>query len=77
MVSLGVPYSMEYIDNWEAEMDKQAEEIAGQIKREINVEINSSDEIVALIAYLQRLGIDIKAGEASAATKATTATSQN
>lgn len=77
MASLGVPYSQNYIDNWESEMDKQANEIAAQITKEINVEIKGSDEIVALVSYLQRLGIDIKGNEPSEATKATTATENN
>lgn len=63
MAQLGVPYSDEYINNWEKEYEDQAEEIVTNIQRSIDVEIRTKDEIVALIAYLQRLGIDIKAQE--------------
>ncbi len=62
MVKLGVPYSQDYIDNWEHYMDLQAQAITDDLREQIEeVDVEKSDEIVALIAYLQRLGIDIKA----------------
>jgi cytochrome c oxidase cbb3-type subunit I/II len=61
MAQLGVPYDEEYIQNWEQHLNQQAEDITEQLKREIEVDVRSNDEIIALIAYLQRLGTDIKA----------------
>lgn len=63
MVQLGVPYEQEYIDNWDLYLNEQAEAIANGLTKEVKVEVRSTDEIVALIAYLQRLGTDIKAIE--------------
>ncbi len=73
MVTLGVPYSDEDIANARKNMDKQATEIANDlytiddIKSSIEGQRGAEDfvelkdrEIVALIAYLQRLGTDIK-----------------
>lgn len=57
MAKLGVPYSQEEIENANALLMKQAEKIATGIQEQgINVDKNS--EIIALIAYLQRLGVD-------------------
>jgi len=39
---------------------KQAQKITANLKKEIDVTINPNKEIIALIAYLQRLGTDIK-----------------
>ena len=69
MAQLGVPYSQEYIDNWEEELNAQAAEITEQLKSEIEVDVRKSDEIIALIAYLQRLGTDIKATDNQTAKK--------
>lgn len=69
MVKLGVPYDAEYIENWEEHMNTQAKEITEQLKSEIEVEIKTNDEIVALIAYLQRLGTDIKVKDDQTAKK--------
>lgn len=59
MKSLGVPYEDDYIKNADAEMQKQAGEIAASLRKE-GIKVESDREIVALIAYLQRLGTDIK-----------------
>jgi cytochrome c oxidase cbb3-type subunit I/II len=59
MKSLGVPYEEEYIKNADAEVQKQANEIAASLRKE-GIKVDSDREIVALIAYLQRLGTDIK-----------------
>lgn len=73
MQTLGVPYEKGYDKKAKADAQAQAFEIASdivnnmpdEIKKVINVKakINElkSKEIVALIAYLQRLGTDIKA----------------
>ena len=81
MQSLGVPYSDEYVANAEMHLMAQAEEVAAKIVEEDPdiTEVNPKEEMVALIAYLQRLGIDIN-GEHSKHVEATTAgtlTAQN
>ncbi|MBD8487143.1 cytochrome-c oxidase, cbb3-type subunit I [Echinicola sp. CAU 1574] len=60
MQKLGVPYPEGYADG-QAMMDleKQAEEIVAGLSED-NIEVLPHAEIVALIAYLQRLGTDIK-----------------
>ena len=57
---LGVPYSNEEVDNALAAVEKQANAIAKNLK-DNQVNVSSDKEIIALIAYLQRLGTDIKA----------------
>ena len=58
---LGTPYTNEYIENVEEDMQKQAKKIAKSLNREgIGGEGLENKEIVALIAYLQRLGTDIE-----------------
>jgi cytochrome c oxidase cbb3-type subunit I/II len=60
MRKLGVPYPEGYEDKCNADLQKQANEIADRLKGD-KLEIKPQKEIVALIAYLQRLGKDIKA----------------
>ncbi|SFT07603.1 cytochrome-c oxidase, cbb3-type subunit I [Sphingobacterium wenxiniae] len=60
MKVLGVPYSEEAIANSLADATKQAEEITKDLQAN-QVEVASDSEIIAMIAYLQRLGKDIKA----------------
>ena len=62
---LGVPYSEEEIQNASSSLQKQAEGIAADLAAN-QVDVRSDSEIIAVIAYLQRLGKDIKA-EASTA----------
>ena len=57
---LGVPYTSEEIENAHVDAEKQAEKIAADLASN-QVEVRSDSEIIALIAYLQRLGTDIKA----------------
>jgi cytochrome c oxidase cbb3-type subunit I/II len=57
--SVGVPYEEGYAEKALADANKQAAEIAATLKSE-GVEVGADKEIVALIAYLQRLGTDIK-----------------
>lgn len=59
MQQLGVPYSQENVENAEQDLMAQANAVAADL-RASGVEIQPQKEIVALIAYLQRLGIDIK-----------------
>lgn len=70
---MGVPYSEEDIKNGPANLQKQALEIAKDIVNnypeelkkgmdlDAKVEELKTKEVVAIIAYLQRLGTDIKA----------------
>ena len=57
---IGVPYAEGYERRAEADLRAQAERIAGGLTRG-GLEAPADREIVALIAYLQRLGTDIKA----------------
>ena len=59
---LGVPYEDEYIANANEELMKQAQSITADLAKE-GLEVRPESEIVALIAYLQRLGTDIKVKE--------------
>jgi len=59
MQALGVPYSDDYIANWKTELDAQASIIAEGLNKNANIEVGQEEEIIALIAYLQRLGTDI------------------
>ncbi|MGJ1420412.1 cytochrome-c oxidase, cbb3-type subunit I [Sphingobacterium spiritivorum] len=63
---LGVPYSDKDIENAHADIAKQAEAIAKDLAAN-QVKVGSDREIIAIIAYLQRLGTDIKAAPAAAA----------
>ena len=71
MQQLGVPYSNEYIENWEMHVNQQAEVIAEMLNNDasIETEVSPNEEIVALIAYLQRLGTDIGKGKDAVAEK--------
>lgn len=59
MRKLGVPYEEGYEEQAMADVQKQAQKISENLKNE-NIEADPNLEIVALIAYLQRLGTDIK-----------------
>lgn len=59
MRRLGVPYAEGYEASAKDDLKKQAEQIAQNLK-ESGIEVKPDKEIVALIAYLQRLGTDIK-----------------
>ncbi|MBX7041929.1 MAG: cytochrome-c oxidase, cbb3-type subunit I [Ignavibacteria bacterium] len=59
MRSLGVPYPDGYEQVAEEELRKQADKIADDLKKN-GLMADSNKEIIALIAYLQRLGTDIK-----------------
>jgi len=59
MRSLGVPYEEGYETKAEGDMKAQAEKIATGLTKE-GYPVDSDKEIIALIAYLQRLGTDIK-----------------
>ena len=59
MMKLGVPYPEGYENQAEADMIAQANGIAASLKKD-GIQTASDKEIIALIAYLQRLGKDIK-----------------
>ncbi len=63
MQQLGVPYPEGFDEKANEDLQQQAEEIAGRLNEEMSSEgitVKSDREIIALIAYLQRLGTDIK-----------------
>lgn len=59
MRTLGVPYEQGYEKIANTDLQKQAEEIAADLQKQ-GIDVTSDREIIALIAYLQRLGTDIK-----------------
>ena len=64
MITLGVPYDEkpfppDYPAVANADLRAQAEKIVASLKKD-KIEANADMEIIALIAYLQRLGTDIK-----------------
>jgi cytochrome c oxidase cbb3-type subunit I/II len=59
MRTIGVPYEAGYEDRANDDLEKQASRIAEGLQLE-GLDTSSDAEIVALIAYLQRLGKDIK-----------------
>ncbi|KAA6439320.1 cytochrome-c oxidase, cbb3-type subunit I [Dyadobacter flavalbus] len=59
MQTLGVPYEKGYDKVANAELHRQAKEIQARLKQS-GIKTAENKEIIALIAYLQRLGTDIK-----------------
>ncbi len=57
--SVGVPYREGYENTANDDLRKQSEEIAADLQKN-GVPAEPNKEIIALISYLQRLGIDIK-----------------
>lgn len=62
MQTLGVPYEEGYAEKANADLLAQANGIRISLKME-KLETSKTKEIVALIAYLQRIGKDIKANQ--------------
>jgi cytochrome c oxidase cbb3-type subunit I/II len=58
--TIGVPYETNYEESANKDLEAQASKIRANLKSE-GIEVRDDAEIVALIAYLQRLGKDIKA----------------
>jgi cytochrome c oxidase cbb3-type subunit I/II len=56
---IGVPYEDGFEDVAIEELEKQANRIAENLQLE-GIDVTADAEIIALIAYLQRLGKDIK-----------------
>jgi cytochrome c oxidase cbb3-type subunit I/II len=61
MQTLGVPYPPGYDQQATADLEAQAAKVTANLK-ESNIDCQSDREIIALIAYLQRMGTDIKTG---------------
>ena len=59
MKTLGVPYPDGYDQVANADLMKQADGISDELKKS-GIKVMNNKEIVALIAYLQRMGTDIK-----------------
>ena len=57
--TVGVPYAAGYENEANDDLEKQASEIVATLKAD-GIEVAEDAEIIALIAYLQRLGKDIK-----------------
>jgi len=64
MQTLGVPYPEGYDAQANAELMAQANKIKDNLKKD-KIETAADAEIVALIAYLQRVGVDIKGEQKS------------
>ncbi|MGN6617427.1 MAG: cytochrome-c oxidase, cbb3-type subunit I [Ilyomonas sp.] len=60
MMKLGVPYPEGYDKKANADLISQANKIKANLKKD-KLEAENTSEIIALIAYLQRVGTDIKA----------------
>lgn len=66
--TLGTPYPDGYADRAVEDLEKQAKQVAERLSKDgINQDNMEKKEIVALIAYLQRLGTDIKVKQTPAA----------
>jgi len=60
--SIGVPYPVGYEQRAGEELRMQAEQIAAELQK-AGAPVEPQKEVIALIAYLQRLGTDIKAAQ--------------
>jgi cytochrome c oxidase cbb3-type subunit I/II len=58
MKKLGVPYSTQEVSNAVKDLTTQAKTIQANLAAE-KIKVSEDKEIIALIAYLQRLGKDI------------------
>ena len=68
MQKLGVPYPEGYDQKANDDLMAQAKEIQARLKS-AGIEVEADREIIALIAYLQRLGTDIKANNTASIVK--------
>ena len=59
MKTLGVPYTDENIESFKETYKKQALEIATELKKD-GIKVLPTSEMVAIIAYMQRLGTDFE-----------------
>ena len=61
--TIGVPYQDRYEEIANEDLGRQAQKITDNLMNQDGIEVAKEAEIVALIAYLQRLGTDIKASK--------------
>jgi cytochrome c oxidase cbb3-type subunit I/II len=64
MITLGVPYGKDYATKANRDLMEQAQGIANTLKAD-SIKIAPNREIIAVIAYLQRLGTDISKTEST------------
>ena len=62
MQSLGVPYSNDQVKRGREAYLEQANAIVEGLQRD-GVQVAPESELIALIAYMQRLGVDIKSAD--------------
>lgn len=67
MITLGVPYPKDYDRRANADLMAQANGIAANLAKD-KITIGSNKEIIAMIAYLQRVGTDIKLQQKTSST---------
>lgn len=65
MRTLGVPYPRGYETRAVMDLNAQAQEIADEMMESNGIAVKADREIIALIAYLQRLGRDIESSDSS------------
>ncbi|RTL55663.1 MAG: cytochrome-c oxidase, cbb3-type subunit I [Sphingobacteriales bacterium] len=75
MQTLGVPYPAGYDKIANKDLEAQAKSIKETLKKD-KIDISSNAEIIALIAYLQRMGTDIKAQSATNNSESTSMNAQ-
>ena len=68
MRTIGVPYEKGYENKANDDLDKQAMRMAENLQLE-GIEVRPDAEIIALIAYLQRMGKDIKGEQTKPSTE--------
>jgi cytochrome c oxidase cbb3-type subunit I/II len=68
MITLGVPYPEDYAKQARQDLEIQAIKITDGLKS-AGIETSHTKEIIAIIAYLQRLGTDIMVPETSERTE--------
>jgi len=66
MVMLNVPYGKEAVANAEGLAQAQAQEVAAKLEKQGGPKGMSNKDVIALIAYMQRLGTDIKLAQPQA-----------
>ena len=59
MRMLGVPYTEYEVDNANIHLQNQSQVIADNLKKE-GIVLARNKELIAVIAYMQRMGTDIK-----------------
>lgn len=75
--TVGVPYPEGYENQAEADLKTQAEAIASKLRADGFSDARSEAEVIALIAYIQRLGTDIKVKSTASASATSISTGGN